>query len=78
MLPCWTHAAHCLMHSLPAASSSKLSESVSVASNTQVGGDAEAFKAADPILKAMGKHALYCGKSGMGQTAKASSCIQTS
>lgn len=38
----------------------------------QVGGDAAAFKAAEPILKAMGKHMLYCGKSGLGQTAKVS------
>ncbi|KAK9812329.1 hypothetical protein WJX73_002793 [Symbiochloris irregularis] len=35
-----------------------------------VGGEPEAFKAAQPFLKAMGKHALYCGRSGMGQTAK--------
>ena len=36
----------------------------------QVGGDPAAFKAAEPFLKAMGKHTLYCGRSGLGQTAK--------
>jgi len=35
-----------------------------------VGGGAEAFQAAQPILKLMGKNIVHCGASGTGQVAK--------
>lgn len=34
------------------------------------GGDAEAFSAAKPVLEAMGKKIVHCGKGGNGQAAK--------
>ncbi|RVT92071.1 3-hydroxyisobutyrate dehydrogenase [Rhodovarius crocodyli] len=36
-----------------------------------VGGEAEAFAAADPILAAMGRKRVHCGGAGAGQAAKA-------
>ena len=39
--------------------------------NVQVGGSRAAAKAAEPYLRMMGKHVLYCGKQGNGQAAKA-------
>lgn len=38
----------------------------------QVGGLRQAAKAAEPYLKMLGKHVLYCGESGSGQSAKVS------
>ncbi|KAH9306864.1 hypothetical protein KI387_011268, partial [Taxus chinensis] len=35
-----------------------------------VGGPQNAFHAAQPLLSAMGKHSIYCGKSGNGAAAK--------
>ncbi len=35
-----------------------------------VGGDSEAFKAAEPVLKVMGKNMIHTGSAGSGQAAK--------
>ncbi len=35
-----------------------------------VGGDAEAFRQAEPIFRAMGRTVVHCGPSGMGQVTK--------
>lgn len=36
-----------------------------------VGGDADAFARAEPVLKGMGRAAIHCGAAGAGQAAKA-------
>lgn len=36
----------------------------------QCGGDRSAVKAADPVLRSMGKKVWHCGEAGLGQAAK--------